>query len=337
MKNKIIVSLIMFSSILLSNDKWQIQKPQPLSFNGKVKYIKEISYDMITNFGDYSKDSNSANIEKHQYFNKEKIITKEFDYNYKGEIFYEVNYTYNIYNNLIESKWNDKEGVLIKLYAFTYDSLQNLVEYKEYNSDGILIEKFNYHYDEFGKETERIKTRSGGHIDLREISKYSRKGYLKEKKLFSMYGNDVSAEEKKTYFYNRNGNVKTIFDYNNVDEDREYISTITNLKYNSKEGISQKKINKSESKVIYKYDDNGNNYEIIYSQENNYSSEILQKQINKFDDYGNITEVKIYQNNILNRNILFEYTYDKENNWIKKIEYNNKIPIKVLEREIKYY
>jgi hypothetical protein len=89
------------------------------------------------------------------------------------------------------------------------------------------------------------------------------------------------------------------------------------------------------SKYTYKYDEKGNNIE-----GNWYDSDgsLEYKYTFEHDDKGNEIEMKDYNSDgSLDYKQTFDYEYDKSDNWIKKVSFNNGKPETVKERLIEYY
>ena len=88
-------------------------------------------------------------------------------------------------------------------------------------------------------------------------------------------------------------------------------------------------------KVTYKYDENGNKIEgnIYFSD-----GSLLEKYTYKYDEKGNIIEKNRYNSNgSLDEKYTYKYEYDKNNNWIQQVVYENNKPIGIKERIIEYY
>jgi len=98
------------------------------------------------------------------------------------------------------------------------------------------------------------------------------------------------------------------------------IDSINKFKYNSS------------GKLIEKEHDNAEQVEIIGGSQNNTP---IYKETYAYDDYLNII-MKHYQSSRTNEINRYEYTFDKNNNWIKRISFRNDEPILITEREIIY-
>ena len=88
-------------------------------------------------------------------------------------------------------------------------------------------------------------------------------------------------------------------------------------------------------KVTKKYDENGNRFEW-----NRYNSDgsLNIKYTFKYDENGNAFEMNIYNSDgNLDTKSTYKYEFDKQGNWIKKIEFLDGIPEYILERQYEYY
>lgn len=168
------------------------------------------------------------------------------------------------------------------------------------------------------------------------------------------------------YFkYDENGNLVESISIENSD------TTINNLEYKydgNNNIILKKQIQKVESDVYeyfteYEYNQDGNIIELSYRSDfsgemkeryeydkNNrlrkkveYQSGKMQKETS-FDKFYNKTSVKFYLDNTLNKEIKYEYKYDRKGNWIQRDAFMNEYlgdkktnMIFTETREIEYY
>ena len=109
--------------------------------------------------------------------------------------------------------------------------------------------------------------------------------------------------------------------------------------YDDKGNKIEENIYKSDGSLDYKdtyeYDNKGNKIEF-----NEYDSDgsLLWKFRLEYDNIGNIIESIEYDSDgIVESEGSFEFEYDENLNWVKKIEHKNTIPNKIIEREIEYY
>ena len=86
------------------------------------------------------------------------------------------------------------------------------------------------------------------------------------------------------------------------------------------------------SKDTYEYDEKGNNIE-----KNNYDSDgsLNSKTTYKYDEKGNMIEYNT--DGRFGEKYTYKYEYDKNNNWIQQVTYEDNKPIQITERIIEYY
>src|SRR5690554_1197246 len=168
-------------------------------------------------------------------------------------------------------------------------------------------------YSEFSYET---KNRFG------KIEKGKRKrDFFWKKDIQTKY--NEKGNQIETNWYNSDGslNSKIIYKYD------EKGNQIEQNEYNSDGSLN--------SKIIYKYDEKGNQIE-----QNGYNSDgsLYSKIIYKYDEKRNKIEENLYNSDgSLDRKLTSNYEYDKQGNWIKRIDYTDEIPKFILEREYEYY
>ena len=219
-------------------------------------------------------------------------------------------------NEKIENDWtrDNLQGKVLSLSEFSYeakDRFGNIEKGKfkryDWENDFYLDSDFQIKYDEKGnKDVLNIYS----HIDRQVIAKYvyqyDENGNMTEMNIRSKYG---SLKNKFFYKYDENGN---------MTEENRYDSD--GIKY---------------GKDTYKYDEKGNKIE-----ENMYNSDgsLRSKDTYKYDEKGNKIEENMYNSDgSLRSKNTYKYEFDKQGNWIKKIEFKDGIPEYILERQYEYY
>lgn len=305
---------------------------------GRVKSFKETSYEAIEHFGEIKKGKR-----------KRLFPLTENDFQ-------------NLYNedgNLIAENSYDLDGNLTSKAIYKYDKNNKKAECNVYNPDGNLITKYIYRYSKTGKQTvERsINYDIYGRQQPSTISEYDINGNQIEYKSYALSGglsfhtsyiydeNGNQVEMKsfhnnklgfyETYKYNQNGNQIELARYNSDGS----LSLKTNRKYDQHGNVIER-ASDSGDKDIYKYDNMGNQIEWIRY----FNSVVIEKRIYTYDKYGNQTRIQYSQNNDIKHYKSYydsehtsEYIYDKNNNWISKIEFNNGKAKLIIEREFEYY
>ncbi len=89
----------------------------------------------------------------------------------------------------------------------------------------------------------------------------------------------------------------------------------------------------SARKLYYEYDNE--NFLVSIREKNKLSKNIRYDYLN--DEKGNVISIKKWKDKMLMKSCQFEYEYDKNNNWIKRIMYEDENPIVICLRKIEYY
>lgn len=191
---------------------------------------------------------------------------------------------------------------------YSYDDQGNILEKSHIDSIGkVFLEyKLTYKYD----SSKRI----------REETKYD---WLDSVDCKYKYSYDSIGEKEEGDLFIRNEGLfsKSIFKY---DEKGRVIEKC----YSSGKGIQTER-------WACKYDEAGNIIEDAWYSSKN---KIFMKYNYKRDDKANITEMDWYKSNgKLREKRNYEFDYDKNGNWIKRIEFINDKPKYIVERELQYY
>ena len=225
-------------------------------------------------------------------------------------------------------------GFLRKNHKTTFDRKRHKIEMYSYgsNDSSELESMWIYKYNEKGYNNETNRYDPDGGLITKRIYKYDENGNMIEK---IMYRADGSLRDKYVYKYDKNGNRIEKSEYNSDEElKRKYI-----YKYDEKGNRIEKSKYKSDGnlryKYIYKYDEEGNSIETSKYK----SNESLDfKFTNKFDENGNkIESNKFNSEGSLKSEWNYEYQYDEQGNWIKKVGFENGTPTYIREREFEYY
>ena len=83
----------------------------------------------------------------------------------------------------------------------------------------------------------------------------------------------------------------------------------------------------------YHYDDNGNLLERVFL-----SQDYFHKVVELYDNKRNIIEKITYASeHQIEKHQKNEYIFDEYGNWIRRIQFEDNIPVKIIERVIEYY
>ena len=284
---------------------------------GNVKSFNEITFEGEMKVGDLvngKKTSRNFNTFNKSGFRTEQILEWE---NYAGSFKSITKFSYDSNNNMVETSTNDRDR--IEITKKILNGRGDIVEENKYDSTGKLIGKTKYKYNSNNLNILKDVYNGEGKLEYSEELKYNLNNQLlvserrdDTKKVTYiesyLYDNEGNVIEIKSSFRNRNGDMtqKSAVSYKMNVNKQVVMQTYTNS------------VSKSPTSVTnYEYD----------SKEN-----VLRKVIDVISGIG-------MGSNVI---ISYEYTYDGQNNWIKKIEtkasnYSETLIFTIEEREIKYY
>jgi len=301
---------------------------------GRVDTIKEAYYSVSIKFGDLIRTPTSKNgyyklLYKYDSLNGALCLRKSFEggplsnisvrkiHRYKwGEFF--TNDGYIISDETIEG---EKQKVL-EVHSYTLEN-ENDDENDEYETTlpYYIVEKYN----SYEKIIELTKLNRDLNVDAKHIFKYDAKGFKTEESSFNQKGD---LENRNLLFYNDNGNI--IKEIIRNGKRLDYLNGIYQYEYDSKDRV----VLESHSNKVGVIQKTEFSYQESAIHSTVFESNRKVREIKTiYDSYGNILEREINRNEYIN----YVYEYDKEGNWIEKIEYKENIPQLVTQREITYF
>ena len=366
MKTLIIIAISVILMLTSCNNHKIKNDLTKIDLIGKVKSVREISYEAIEKFGEISK----GNIERegkewwneHEYikeFNENGYLTKVITFKSDGSFFGGDSWKYDKFNNMIESNILSDDGSVFSKRIWKYNNYANKTEMNVYNSDGELEYNDVWKYDHENNLIEYYRDKVDEGLEMKTIYTYDKFGNKIGQKTS---GNSGNLQYTKKWNYNANGNaVEEIVDNEGGYDDYKYF-----MKYdkygNQIEQFKQK--NNGEKKLNFKKEFNSDSYIINKTTFNSDGSRKSMKTWNRnkmnitieyinykskrglfyralktiYDNNGNKKErIKYNPNGSVNIKQTYSYEFDKQGNWVKRIDYKNNKPIYLLEREIDYY
>ena len=157
------------------------------NLKGKVKSIKETTYEAVDKFGQIEK----GNVFYDRFsllFNSPFTII----YNEKG--------------NKIEKNYYNSDGSLKSKTTYKYDKKGNNIEENTYDSDSRLNFKATYKYNEKGNIIEKNYYDSDGRLNFKATYKYDKKGNNIEYNICYSDGSLDKTTYKYKYEYDKNNN-----------------------------------------------------------------------------------------------------------------------------------
>lgn len=265
-------------------------------------------------------------------------------------------YSYDTRGFLIE-KTVMKNGEIEQMNTFKYDSIGHLI-FEQTMKNSIITNIDIFDYNKNGNQTRACyKTLQDHECDLNNCQRrieysYNNKGLKETCK-------DIDCDDIRTEKY----------EYNDIDSLIK-ITTIVNGKEFNFEAYEYDEMGNRIKKTvsdqeIHTYDTLGNRLtykqfndsgDLIVEERTNYTykndekleewkqfngeGEVLGQSLTLFDKHGNLTK---YQSTIeldymkIESSHIYEYQYDKEGNWINKIQFMDGKPLTLTERKIDYY
>ena len=256
-----------------------------------------------------------------------------------------------------------QQNVLIGKNGYNYNEQGNKsIEYT-YNPDGTLDAKSVFIYDEKGILIEEDSYNPDGSSGFTNTYKYDRRGNITSIKLYDTYG---SLFVRTASDYDNNNNETEEINYTQIlenDRHKDIVLNKTTWRYDDKGNMIEERYYERDTTMtrhtFYKYDENGNKVEqskwesgitlkttYKYNSDGNPIEEtqydagnyIALKIITTYDDKGNETQERFYdRDNNLQTQTIFQLSYDKNGNWIRKTQLDNDKIIVITVREIAYY
>lgn len=267
--------------------------------------------------------------------------SKEFPYyksdlkkmNLKGEVktFREYSYqTIDSFGKISKGERQYEEGIDYyqnrspKGGYLTFNKNGGLIETLEYDLNNKVKEKIIFTYNENGNIIEENIFDNNDKFDYKVVFKYNDKGYLIDR---SLYKNDGKLHSKFVYKYNKKDNQinKSLYFDGELDSTEDY-------KYDDKGNLIESNV-VSYGKFI--------NWETSFFEFDNQGN-LIEESSNINSKEGSLDLITTYNYNkygdkITKDDTTYEYVYDSQKNWIKRIEFYNGVPKFIVERKIEYY
>lgn len=254
----------------------------------------------VKSYREYSYKANSS-------FGKiskgERQYEEGFDYYPNGGFL-----TFNTKGFLKENiEYDIKDGIKEK-NTYIYDENEKIIETKRYYSDKNALYLLLYKYDDKGFLTERTLYNSKGIIDNKDVY-----GNQKENNeiIVNNYGSDGELNFSTSSKFDNEGNIIEYRD--NSYSGNGFSSTISYI-YDNQDNM----VKENSATTLT---DDGRTLDMI----SNYN----------YNKYGD--KIEHWFDDSTESKTTYEYEYDSQNNWIKRIEFDKRFPKFILERKIEYY
>lgn len=217
-----------------------------------------------------------------------------------------------------------------------YDEKGNPIEY---TYKGWSIHKWKLKWDDKGRVIEESVFDTDGNLKYKRTFKYDNNGNNIEREDQTAYTHDTNRfmYSKYVYKYDNKNNKIGWYREDNIDSS---LSPMETYKYDDNGNILEEKSFSDgvlSAIIKYDYDNNGNLIEVkTNSLDRDYSS----KATINYDEKGN--EIERVETGVIDKEPIkikntYKYEFDKNGNWIKKIEYEDGIAEMITKREIEYY
>jgi len=245
-----------------------------------------------------------------------------------------VSYEFNQSGNLIY--WADfyQDGMISWYYTIEYDSVKNQKIQTYRMNENFQLACTVFQYDDAGNESYWYHKDPGDMPVFMWRNFYTKKGYRIRSESFNgsdtlkpqsayVYKNDKKGKRISEHSYSLNGTCTKIVRTHYSKKDH----TVVVAEYTGDEKIK--------NKLILVYNEKNQLLEKWFYE----PSAILSWHIAySYDDFGNQTAIKNYDSaDSLISVKTYQYTYDEQNNWIRRLERNNDVLEKSAERELIYF
>ncbi|MCX6290917.1 MAG: hypothetical protein NT126_04055 [Bacteroidetes bacterium] len=209
---------------------------------------------------------------------------------------------------LVEEDLTNPSGALLQKFIYVYDPQLERVDKTTFFPDGAMAskEKFVYQYDDKGYITERDLLKGDDNLNEKITYKCNDKGSIIETNAFKADG----------IFY-----MKTTFGYDDNEKLIEKSEYESNGKQNYRVGY---KVNGDGKRIGETWYEDSATFRINY--------------VYRYDTHGNYSEISVCKKNgKASKMLVMEYVYDKNENWIREIEFENDKPSYIIQRTIEYF
>ncbi len=286
---------------------------EKMKLNGKVKSLREFSYEAVEKFGELSRGKRKREYswkkDKHYIFNRKGYKIELTNFESDGSLYNKTKWKYNDEVNIIEKVKYQQDGSIDTKETHKYNNEGKQTEFKNFNSKGNMVGIFSIEYNtDTAILVKGVKYNKDGSVYIK-IS-----GYSKESDNGRMLG--------ETYIYNSDGSLKEkeASIYDNKDNPLEVKTFNPDGSLLKKEAYKYNDGNKT--KYSYYKSDGSINYELTYKYDN--KNNLIEKI--KFNSNGDIVEKQLYK-----------LKYDNKDNWVYKLLYENDIPKYIFERQFEYF
>lgn len=250
----------------------------------------------------------------------------------------------------------------LSLFLLFSCSEYNSNDYKQLNLHGKVKTLRSNKYNAVEKFGEVVKTSKVDVYDndfeeiihSNSLSEFNQEGRLKAISSFSAEGElfrKIINEDTTSNWYDGKGNLQMVMKVNDLDFPTEIDLLLpggdligkVKLKYDSDNQLIEEKTYNEEGELIesneFKYK-NGLVYQkTSYVKQNRsmFNDEFKELiETYEYNEFKDVSKTKKNRNS-LTKEFFYKYEYDSNNNWIKRIQFEEDKPVFIVEREIHYF
>jgi YD repeat-containing protein len=332
-----------------SNAEWS-----SYGLKGNVKSLSEKSY-IATPEGTKgaARHENSAEHDFDLNFDENGLLVSEKKWYNNGTPYEETNFEGK--DKKLNSRLYSNNKVMSKT-LYSWDTKGNNITVVKSNPDNTGMQKTEKKFDNEGRLIETTTYNTQNNPTGRMTYSYDKKGNLTNEDIYMNYNllvaKNISEYDKDNHKIaetrlDKNSKViyKTTYKYDNgrlIEKETrnnkgkvEYLQKITfDEKGNETRQYTFDAFDNSETEDLYKYDARGNKirWEIIKNKKP------VMNAGYRYDDNNNLLEIIVNDaDNKMIENKMYEYKYDNQGNWTRKVIYSDGIPKFIIERNITYY
>jgi len=259
----------------------------------------------------------------------------------KGKVKEVVNSTYEVETNSGEINKDERVNYIFSNGPFDiltgngnskliFNENGSMLECKIYKIDGSLHYKVIYSYDKKGYLMEENLYDSIGEVKYKsKLKNHTIKNpYLSELvETYDSKGKLIITEERE---FDDSGNIiesRTTY----IETDGDKNSRISKMEYNSNKNLIREEKISVDRVIEYSYNEKDLLKSVAMYDSNMRIKDYGYKRY-EYNDNGDIVEI---ETSINKKN--YQYDYDENGNWIKRIQFDKGIPSFLTEREIEYY
>lgn len=263
-------------------------------------------------------------------------VTKDVKYKNISDIISEKVYEYSTNGSLIGIKaFNSKAQINWEIQN-KYDAKDRLITHTSINDKGRKNYYSVYAYDENDNRTQEIRYNLNDEIIFTHVYRYDNLHRKVEEMEFDAFNHLAS---KKNYYYHKKGYIEKKYDF--TFKAKNEIDDVTTITFDKNKNIIEKMLTDAIGNVLkkqtFKY--NSKN-QLLSSSYSDFQNEYHHNMKYRFNLKGNISggSNKTVQNDELTvEKYYYQYLYDKQGNWVKRIRIVDDKQTKIEERKLEYY